>query len=97
MRSRCGFSVVKRGNLMSLNVVEDQEWRGFCRFWMQKKLVREDAPFLWAVDTVQIVNCGVVKYRVRKAIEEDARGTVLLSGRVHALLEAEAGLQIDNS
>jgi hypothetical protein len=44
MWSRSGFSVVKRGNLTSLNVVKGQEWRGYCRFWMQKMLALEDAP-----------------------------------------------------
>ncbi len=49
-----------------------------------------------AVDAAQIVNCGVVKYKVMGA-EEDARGSVLLSCGVQALLEAEAGLEIDSS
>ena len=50
-----------------------------------------------AVDAVQIVNCGVVKYTVMGAVEEDARESILLSCGVQALLEAEAGLQIDSS
>ena len=50
-----------------------------------------------AVDAAQIVNCGVVKYKVMGAEEEDARGSVLLSCGVQALLEAEAGLEIDSS
>ena len=37
------------------------------------------------------------KYKVIGAVEEDARGNVLLSCGVQALLEAEAGLQIDSS
>jgi hypothetical protein len=36
--SRCGFWMVKRGELTVLNVVRAQEWRGFCGFWMQKNV-----------------------------------------------------------
>jgi len=50
-----------------------------------------------AVDDVQIVNCGGVKYGVTEVVKEDARGSVLLSCRVQAPLEAEAGLEIDHS
>ncbi len=50
-----------------------------------------------AVDTDPIVNCGIDKYKVMRAVEEDARGSVLLSCGVQALLEAEACLKIDRS
>ena len=50
-----------------------------------------------AVDAVQIVKRGVVKHKMMGAVEEDARGSFLLSCGVQALLEAETGLEIDGS
>jgi hypothetical protein len=32
-----------------------------------------------AVDAVRIVNCGVVKYKVRREVEEAACGSILFS------------------
>jgi hypothetical protein len=41
-----------------------------------------------AVDAVRIVNCGVVKYKVRREVEEDARGSILLSCGVPVLVRS---------
>jgi hypothetical protein len=45
----------------------------------------------------KLSTAGSTKYKVTGAVEEDARESILLSCGVQALLEAEAGLQIDSS
>jgi hypothetical protein len=44
---------------MALNVVGRQEWRGFCRFGCRKNFDAWRCTRSRAVDTVQIVKCGL--------------------------------------